>query len=178
MRLVSWIGGNDLDAAEAKVGQPGAIAATLASASFAELHLLYSYPEKRVANYLSWLSSQYELPVEKRKADLASPIDFHDIYLAADALLADLTQASAEPVAVLLSSGTPVMQAVWIFLGKTKYSVTFYQATLEQGVQQVDIPFEIAAEYVPKQDQQLLHLSAGQVNASAAFDDIVTQNQF
>src|SRR5690606_37647259 len=51
-----------------------------------------------------------------------------------------------------------------------------YQATLEQGVQQVDIPFEIAAEYVPKQNQQLLHLSAGQVNASAAFDDIVTQN--
>lgn len=176
MRLVSWIGGNDLDAAEARIDQPGAIAATLASASFTGLNLLYSYPEKRVANYLSWLSSQYELPVEKCKADLASPIDFHDIYLAADALLADLTQASAEPVAVLLSSGTPVMQAVWILLGKTKYSVTFYQATLEQGVQQVDIPFEIAAEYVPKQDQQLLHLSAGQVNASAAFDDIVTQN--
>src|SRR5690606_23506136 len=79
MRLVSWIGGNDLDAAEAKVGQPGAIAATLASASFAGLHLLYSYPEKRVANYLSWLSSQYELPIETRKADLASPVDFHDI---------------------------------------------------------------------------------------------------
>lgn len=58
MRLVSWIGGNDLDAAEAKAGQSGAIAATLASASFTGLHLLYSYPEKRVANYLFWLSAQ------------------------------------------------------------------------------------------------------------------------
>lgn len=176
MRLVSWIGGNDLDAAEAKIDQPGAIAATLASASFAGLYLLCSYPEKRVANYLSWLSPQFDLPVAKRRAALASPIDFHDIYLAADALLADLTQTSAEPIAVLLSSGTPAMQAVWILLGKTKYPVTFYQATLEQGVQQVDIPFEIAAEFVPKRDQQLLHLSVGQVSASAAFNDIVTQN--
>lgn len=176
MRLVSWIGGNDLDAAEAKIDQPGAIAATLASASFAGLHLLYSYPEKRVANYLSWLSPQFDLPVAKCRAALASPIDFHDIYLAADALLGDLTQASAEPIAVLLSSGAPAMQAVWILLGKIKYPVTFYQATLEQGVQQVDIPFEIVAEFVPKRDQQLLHLSVGQVSASAAFKYIVTQS--
>lgn len=176
MRLVSWIGGNDLDAAEAKTDQPGAVAATLASASFTELHLLYSYPEKRVSHYLSWLSSLHGLSVAKRKADLASPIDFHDIYLAADALLADLTQASSEPISVLLSSGTPAMQAVWILLGKTKYPVTFYQASPEQDVQQVDIPFEIAAEYVPKQDHQLLQLSTGEVHASAAFDDIVTQN--
>lgn len=176
MRLVSWIGGNDLDAAEGKIEQSGAISATLARTSFTELHLLYSYPEKRVTNYLSWLSSQYDRPVVKRRAALTSPIDFHDIYLAADALLADLTLASSERISVLLSSGTPAMQAVWILLGKTKYPVTFYQASPEQGVQQVDIPFEIAAEYVPKQDQQLLQLSTGQVNASAAFDDIVTQN--
>lgn len=176
MRLVSWIGGNDLDAAEGKIEQSGAISATLASTSFTELHLLYSYSEKRVTNYLSWLSSQYDRPVAKRRAALTSPIDFHDIYLAADALLADLTQANSESISVLLSSGTPAMQAVWILLGKTKYPVTFYQASPEQGVQQVDIPFEIAAEYVPKQDQQLFQLSAGQVNASAAFDDIVTQN--
>ena len=176
MRLVSWIGGNDLDAAEAKTDQLGAIVATLARAPFAELHLLYSYPEERVDNYLSWLSSQHNLPVAKRKAELTSPIDFHDIYLAADALLSDLTRASTEPISVLLSSGTPAMQAVWILLGKTKYPVTFYQASPEQGVQQVDIPFEIAAEYVPKQDRQLIQLSVGQVHASAAFDKIVTQN--
>lgn len=139
MRLVSWIGGNDLDAAEAKTNQLGAVVATLARAPFAELHLLYSYPEERVDNYLSWLSSQHDLPIAKRKAELTSPIDFHDIYLAADALLSDLTHASSKPISVLLSSGTPAMQAVWILLGKTKYPVTFYQASPEQGVQQVDI---------------------------------------
>ncbi len=176
MRLVSWIGGNDLDAAEAKIDQLGAIVATLAIAPFAELHLLYSYLEERVDNYLSWLSSQHDLSVVKRKAELASPIDFHDIYLASDVLLSDLTRASSEPISVLLSSGTPAMQAVWILLGKTKYPVTFYQASPEQGVKQVDIPFEIAAEYVPKQDRQLIQLSVGQVHASAAFDKIVTQN--
>lgn len=73
MRLVSWIGGNDLDAAEAKTYQTGAVAATLASATFTELHLLYSYPERRVSNYLSWLSSLHGIPVAKRKAESASP---------------------------------------------------------------------------------------------------------
>ncbi len=76
MRLVSWIGGNDLDAAEGKIEQSGAISATLASASFTELHLLYSYPEKWVTNYLPWLSSQYDRPVAKRRAALTSSVDF------------------------------------------------------------------------------------------------------
>jgi hypothetical protein len=83
MRLVSWIGGNDLDAAVAKTGQLGAVAATLSGALFTDLHLLYSYPEKQVAEYLLWLASKYDLPVVKRRASLTSPIDFHDIYLAA-----------------------------------------------------------------------------------------------
>lgn len=168
MRLVSWIGGNDLNAADANSDQPGAIAATLAKAPVTELHLLYSYPEARVSHYLAWLSSQTGAKLNSRQAVLGSPIDFHDIYLAADALLADLAQASSEPIALLLSSGTPAMQAVWILLGKTKYQVTFYQATLEQGVQQVDIPFEIAAEFVPRHDQQLVHLSAGPAVAATS----------
>jgi transcriptional regulator with PAS, ATPase and Fis domain len=65
---------------------------------------------------------------------------------------------------------------VWILLGKTKHQVTFYQSTLEQGVQQVDIPFEISAEFVPNSDQKLTKLATGQVQANAAFNDIVTQN--
>jgi transcriptional regulator with PAS, ATPase and Fis domain len=176
MRLVSWIGNTDIEAATgAKVGL-GPIVATVSAHTFTSLNLLFNYPKSRVDDYLVWLGQQSTAVINSQYAQLNSPIDFHEIYLAADSLLADLVRVNDEPIAILLSPGTPAMQAVWILLGKTKYPVTFYQATLEQGVQQVDIPFEIAAEFVPKRDQQLLHLSVAQVSASAAFSDIVTQN--
>lgn len=176
MQLVSWIGNTDIEAATgAKMGL-GPIVATVSAHAFTSLNLLFNYPKSRVDDYLVWLGQHSTTAINSQYAELDSPIDFHEIYLAADALLADLTRASDDPIAILLSPGTPAMQAVWILLGKTKYPVTFFQSTLEQGVQQVDIPFEIAAEFVPRRDQQLLHLSVGQVSASAAFNDIVTQN--
>jgi len=176
MRLVSWIGGNDIDAATGKSSKPGAILSTVKAEAFAELHLLYNYTEAETAPYLVWLKTQTQAPIRARSESLRSPIDFHDIYIAADRLLTELAAASKEPIAVLISPGTPAMQAVWILLGKTRHKVTFYQSTVEQGVQQVDIPFEISAEFIPSRDLKLTDLAAGQVQANAAFNDIVTQN--
>lgn len=176
MRLVSWIGGNDIDASTATTDKLGAIASTVEAEAFTELHLLYSYPEDKTLPYLSWLKAKTKASISARFEVLSSPIDYHDIYVAADCLLTELSIASSEPIAILISPGTPAMQAVWILLGKTKHQVTFYQSTLEQGVQQVNIPFEISAEFVPKTDKTLAQLAAGQVQANAAFNDIVTQN--
>ncbi len=73
------------------------------------------------------------------------------------------------------------MQAVWILLGKTKYAATFIQSSVEQGVQAIDIPFDIAAEYLLDSAnpslQSLADLAAGEVAIDAAFDDILTQNK-
>ncbi len=177
MRLVSWIGHADIEAVVKQSSQPGAIASTLKNVTFSEVHLLNNYTDERVPAYLSWLADNTECALSSRLVSLSSPIDFHDIYIAADRLLTDLAAVSSKPIAVLLSPGTPAMQAVWILLGKTKHKVTFYQSTLEQGVQKVDIPFEIAAEFIPKhQDQQATRLATGQVPTNAAFDDIITQN--
>lgn len=176
MRLVSWIGGNDIDAATATTDKLGAIASTVEAEAFTELHLLYSYPEDKTLTYLSWLKAKTKASISARFEVLSSPIDYYDIYVAADRLLTELSIASSEPIAILISPGTPAMQAVWILLDKTKHQVTFYQSTLEQGVQQVNIPFEISAEFVPKTDKTLAQLAAGQVQANAAFNDIVTQN--
>lgn len=177
MRLVSWIGNADIEAVAKQSSQHGAVASTLKHVTFSEAHLLNNYTDDRVPAYLSWLADNVECLVTSRFVSLSSPIDFHDIYIAADRLLTELVAVSNEPIAVLLSPGTPAMQAMWILLGKTKHKVSFYQSTLEQGVQQVDIPFEIAAEFIPKhQDQQATRLATGQVPTNAAFDDIVTQN--
>lgn len=168
MRLVSWVGGNDIDPAAAACSKSGAIAPTIAAVAFSELYLLCSYSEDKTAAYLAWLGTKTSAPISARFEVVQSPIDYHDIYIAADRLPTELTAASNEPTAVLISPGTPAMQSVWILLGQTKHQVTFYQSTLEQGVQQVDIPFDISAEFVPKSDRATAQ--------PAEQNDIVTQS--
>lgn len=73
------------------------------------------------------------------------------------------------------------MQAVWILLGKTRYQVDFYQSSLEQGVHKIDVPFEIAAEYVPAVNtistDRILQLADSHAPANAAFDSIIAQSE-
>lgn len=86
-----------------------------------------------------------------------------------------------DKIEILLSPGTPAMQAVWILLGKTKYEAAFIQSSVEQGVQAIDAQFDIAAEYLPESAnpslQSLADLAAGEVAIDAAFDDILTKNK-
>lgn len=176
--LISWVGGNDLKAS--KTISLGPIAATLKAENFDELVLLYNYPKADVKPYLAWLDTQFDIPTEAHFIQLRSPIDFGDIYQAANQHLELLSQHPSHQLSILISPGTPAMQAVWILLGKTRYLITFYQSTLEQGVQKINIPFNIAAEYIPemsaKKGQQLQQLAVGQIPVNAAFDDIITKN--
>lgn len=176
--LVSWIGGNDLKAPAG--GLPGPVLSTLHAGSFARAELLCSYPPEQLESYRAWLAENTETPLNVYHEPLSSPVNFAEIYQAAERHLRRL-QSSGEPLAILLSPGTPAMQAVWILLGKTRYPALYYQSSLEQGVQQIDIPFEIAAEYVPAAAE----ISAASLNnmlmqaapVNAAFDNIITRNK-
>lgn len=176
--LVCWLGGNDLQGASG--GEPGPVLSTLRAESFSRVELLCAYPQAQVLQYRDWLVAQTDVPVQLHFESLSSPVDFGDIYLAADKLLSTLQQ-SAEAIAILLSPGTPAMQAVWILLGKTRYPAVFYQSSLEQGVQQVEIPFEIAAEYVPAatgvSNNSFSRLAMQTAPVDAAFDNIITRNR-
>lgn len=174
--LVCWIGDTDLKSAELNGEQLGPIASTITAVESCQCHFLVNYPKARVEPYLDWLKTKTSAPLSVHYEKLKSPTDFGEIYLAAERLLAELTTTSKEPIAILLSPGTPAMQAVWILLGKTKYPVTFYQSSKEQGVQKVDIPFSISAEFLPHIDQKLAAFAVGQVQPNAAFDSIITQN--
>lgn len=176
--LTCWVGGNDLKAPGG--GEVGPILSTLRAVSFDRLELLCSYPAERVEPYLEWLRSTVEIAIEPRYESLSSPVHFGEIYKAAQAHLEQLSSSGAD-LSILISPGTPAMQAVWILLGKTRYPATFYQSSLEQGVQKVDVPFEIAAEYVPAantiSDDKLLQLADGHAPVTAAFDSIITQSE-
>lgn len=175
--LICWVGGNDLAAADSN--HDGPILSTLKAVPFDRAVFLYNYPESQVRGYLAWLGMHADISVEAVKAELTTPIHFADIYEAANQQLARLASESAE-VAILLSPGTPAMQAVWILLGKTRYPCKFYQSSLEQGVQVVDIPFELSMEYLPAArligSNKISSLALGSAPINAAFDNIVTQN--
>jgi len=180
--LLSWIGGNDIDSAKAYPGSPGGpVLATLRAEAFDHAYLLYNYKRQKVAPYLEWLRGQTGTPIDADYCELSSPTDYHEVYLAADRLLDRVSAAHpAAKLCLLLSPGTPTMQAIWVLLGKTSYRCEFLQSSTERGVQRANIPFNIAAEFTPapnsRQARQLGSAAAGQVPIDAAFDDIITRN--
>lgn len=174
--LVCWVGAKDLNSLADE--NPGPILSTLMAVEFNRVELLYSYPETRVKPWLTWLSTQVNLQINAHYEPLSSPVHFAQIYQGASRHLKRLAPDAC--LSVQMTPGTPAMQAVWILLGKTRYPMTFYQSSPEQGVEQVDIPFEIAAEYIPAANalsgEKLVQLSRHDVPFDAAFDRIVTRN--
>lgn len=180
--LVSWIGGNDLKATgniNAEGQALGPIAATLRAQAFDVVELLYSYPEDQVKPYLYWLQKYVPLPINSQSIALSSPVNFGEIYIQVNEQLARVSAQGCN-LSILLSPGTPAMQAVWILLGKTHYPCQFYQSSLEDGVQQIDIPFELSAEYLPAvksiSNSKISQLAEAAAPINAAFDNIVTRN--
>ncbi len=175
--LISWIGGNDLKAVSGD--EQGPICATLKSESFQSVELLYNYPEVQVKPYLEWLTQQVDISIHAHPAPLTSPVNFGEIYQQANKHLSRL-QCDNQNIAILLSPGTPAMQSIWVLLGKTRFPCIYYESSREEGVQQVDIPFELAAEYIPAASSlnsaQLSQLAALEAPVNAAFDSILTRN--
>ena len=175
--LICWIGGNDLKASVS--GEPGPILATLRSEKFDSVELLHTYPINVISPYLETLSKEVSTKINSYYEPLSSPINFSEIYDAANKHLSRLDSLNIQ-YSILLSPGTPAMQAVWILLGKTKYTAKFYQSSIEQGVQQIEIPFEISAEYIAPANKisssQLTQLTNQVIPHNAAFDDILTRN--
>ncbi len=177
--LVAWIGGLDID--EGLQDRTGPIYATLQSANFTQCHLLYNYAakDKDTLGYVSWLkelAAQNGTSVNAQYAQLSSPQDFGEIYLAAHKLLASIqSQNPKAKITLQITPGTPAMQAVWMLLGKTKFQVEFLQSSREKGIEAAHIPFDISAEL--QTANQLTHLAQAKVPTHAAFENIVTQNQ-
>lgn len=173
--LVSWIGGKDLSMPEGQITGP--IWSTIKAAEFDVIELIYNYSEDEVKPYVALLSERVNCEINARKANLSSPVDYEEIYLAAEQLLKEIVQPNSD-LSILLSPGTPAMQAIWVLLGKTRFPCIFYQASKEQGIEAVNIPFNVSAEYVPAVTQlnqsELSKLAQLEAPIDSAFDDIIT----
>lgn len=82
--VVSWIGKRDLDAVDAEAGD-GPVLATLRTVQPDQTYLLYNYLPANVAPYLEWLGSRAPGELDARHARLSSPVDYTEIYKAAEA---------------------------------------------------------------------------------------------
>jgi transcriptional regulator with PAS, ATPase and Fis domain len=73
------------------------------------------------------------------------------------------------------------MHAVWLLLAKSRFGAELIQTSSQNGLETVEVPFEIDAVFIPdyfrRHDEQLAELSAGTSPPTAAFDDIKHQSR-
>jgi transcriptional regulator with PAS, ATPase and Fis domain len=174
--LVAWIGKTDLKAA---MGEPdagiGPIAQAVQAGGYDAIHLLSDFPAAESKSYIKWLASGTSSAIQLHSAKLTSPINFGEIYERVVAVLDEVARSGAQ-LTYHLSPGTPAMASVWILLAKTTHPARLIQSSPQSGVQEADIPFDIAAEFIPKllhqSDERLTSLAQGTPEESAEFSSI------
>lgn len=180
--LFAWVGMNDLKASrENKPGELGPIARVATEIDISRLVLLNNYGAgENVPAFIDWLKTHCKAPIELVSVDLPSPIDFAAIYVAAKGQVDKVIKEKRGKVTPVfhLSPGTPAMQAVWIMLGKGPFAeAELIQSSPQQGVQNVEMPFNIFTEFIPDAmggvDRRLIQLSEGVLPAETEFGDIV-----
>ncbi|GHD13280.1 hypothetical protein GCM10007052_15240 [Halioglobus japonicus] len=185
--LVTWVGGNDLDAPKTGGESLGPILSTLLDRPHRKVELVYNYPTEDVERYADWLLEQVaeklglDILIDLHHAKLESPVHYGEIYQAANGLLAKVVEEfDRDQISVLVSPGTPQMHAVWLLLCKTTYKLSMLQSSPEAGVGDVEVPFDIAADFIPsllaESDATLRRLAAGETDAPPAFDEIKTKS--
>lgn len=150
--LVAWIGTADLQAPDLDDDSDvGPIAQALAARSFGRALLLADQPTAQVSKFEAWLSGRASPAIDIQRVKLSSPTNFDEIYKAAIAALDDRLARIKERIELTfhLSPGTPAMAAVWIILGKTRYSAELIESSKRHGVSTASVPFDISAEHIP-----------------------------
>ena len=175
--LVAWIGRTDLKAA---TGEPdaglGPIAQGVHAGSYDAIYLLSDFPAAESKSYIKWLTSRISAAIHLRTVKLTSPINFGEIYERVVEVLEAIDRRGAQ-MTYHLSPGTPAMASVWILLAKTTHPARLIQSSPQSGVQEADIPFDIAAEFIPKllqqSDERLISLAQGMSEEDAEFGSII-----
>ena len=183
--LISWIGLTDLRAADedGKNGL-GPVGAVLAGGGYDLAALTWHESERFLREaagpYEAWLRAR--LPpttdLEAHEVKLDNPINFRQIYEAVLPVVEKVTDHAADPPVLTyhLSAGTPAMAVVWILLASSRYPGHLIQASKERGIEEAQLPFDIAATFVPdlvRTSRQIQDITAGLPPAGKVFDNII-----
>jgi transcriptional regulator with PAS, ATPase and Fis domain len=174
--LCAWLGQHDLDAANQKDGSGiGPIGNALDSTKYQRLVLLSNYDEEKARGYCAWAEVMFpRTACELYPVSLTSPTAYEEIYTAADGVLQEEKHDQVE-FTFHLSPGTPAMASVWILLASGKYRARLIETHRELGLREVNLPFDILAQYRPEKGLES-HISAlddALLPRSPAFDAIM-----
>ena len=157
----------------------GPIAQAVQCGNYAAVHLLTDYPQSDWKPYTEWLQAQTGTQPVVHEVQLAGPTDFSSIYSAVRMVLSSADFQGKLPCERVfhLSPGTPAMAAVWILASKSRFPAKLIESSREQGVREVEIPFDVAAEFLPdlftEHDQRLENLTAEGPATTVAFSAIL-----
>lgn len=162
----------------------GPIGQALEQREFTRVVLLSNFAKTEGTAYVRWAQPKTTAKIELRQVELPDPTDFPAVYTIAEGTLRDVNATAPRPGETMLtlhvSPGTPVMGAVWIILGKTKYPAELIQTSKEAGLRTTSVPLDIAAEFIDlvpellkRPDAALASRSEGANLDEARFGNIV-----
>ena len=176
-QLFAWLGNADIAASRDSAGSPpGPICSAIKALPFSALHLISDHGQTKTDDYVVWLERQTGISATKHFVRLASPTNHEDIYIAARNVLENVANGgNQESMTFHLSPGTPAMASIWVLLAKTRFPAMLIESSISHGVKAVNIPFELAAEFIPTEraDELLTRLAQGMPPDSPEFAAII-----
>jgi transcriptional regulator with PAS, ATPase and Fis domain len=178
--LVSWVGQRDLDASVGSLAKgDGPIAEAVAADNYDAIHLICNYEGKLLAVYADWLKKRTSTPISQHVAKLLTPYSYREIYARAVDVLRTIAAPEVRRT-YLVSAGSTPMRQIWTLLSKTEYPARLIQFSLERGVEESEVPFDISAEFIPKVleevDKDVITLAQGFSDKYAEFSDIICRS--
>lgn len=176
---MAWIGSADLEACREDKGLSGPIGQALADNDYEQVILLANYEDDKVEAYSDFLLRNGAPKLKIERAELSSPTNFREIYQVAKRVLDEFAEkyGGTDQLTIHLSPGTPAMAAVWIILARTRTTARLIHSSKQEGVKEPDIPFDIAAEFIPEilsaHDKRRLEESGEKPPEAASFYDII-----
>ncbi len=176
--LYCWIGTADLRAPSGKgdAEAVGPIGRAVGSMEFSKIYLLSDQNEEVTSGYVAWLRGMTHASVTVCFRALSSPMNFSEIYNATVSALEEHPCGDGERRVFHISPGTSAMAAIWIILAKTSHPAELIQSSVAHGVEVVDVPFDLAADYLPpiafSGDSEITRVSSGLPPAAPEFAEI------
>ncbi|WP_029406959.1 sigma 54-interacting transcriptional regulator [Thiomicrorhabdus sp. Milos-T2] len=180
--LLSWIGQTDLDMYSKKEVGPVEGFLRMHQAEAENCFLLFNYSYEKVQPYLDHLSQEFfELNIHPTPANIENPTAYPEIYSGVFQLLETISETlelKGSQLNILLSPGTPTMQAVWVLLAKTRFPAVCWQGY--QGKYSIaELPFKIDVEFIEQANEtsdRLLQTAFQQNHISKSFDSIIGES--
>lgn len=129
-------------------------------------------------DYQKRLSEQSRLSITYKHISLSKgPANHSEIYESIEPILRGIFEESGIEMTYFISPGTSQMASIWLVMGKTKYPGKFVQSSTQTGVEDVEIPFDLAADYLPDLkktlDEEINRIAAGGLPVDPAFENFI-----